>query len=103
MSLQVEDYLLMKNVNIRSLADVEYFWSKSPDVVALGSCMLNQTSYLGKFLFYECSLTFSQTSPVYLGVCTFLKALWEKEKLLVTGNFSFSHSVTRTFFQFHQI
>ena len=33
--------------------------------------------------------------PSYLRVCStrLLKTLWEKEKLLVTSNFSFSHSV----------
>ena len=36
-------------------------------------------------------LTLSQTSHV------FLKTLWEKEKLLVTSNFSFSHSVLYPF------
>ena len=36
----------------------------------------------------------AQTSP-FLLVCSisYLKTLWEKEKLLVTSNFSFSHSV----------
>ena len=40
-------------------------------------------------------LTLSQTSPGFLRVCrtSLLKTLWEKEKLLVTSNFSFSHSV----------
>ena len=40
-------------------------------------------------------LTLSQTSPGFY-VSTeqvFLKKLWEKEKLLVTSNFSFSHGV----------
>ena len=33
--------------------------------------------------------------PLFLCVCSviLLKTLWEKEKLLVTSNFSFSHSV----------
>ena len=40
-------------------------------------------------------LTISQTSPVFLRVCSssLLKTQWEKEKLLITSNFSFSHSV----------
>ena len=47
--------------------------------------------------------------PLYLHVCStsLLKTLWEKEKLLVTSNFSFSHSVfypfREKFFYFHQI
>ena len=39
-------------------------------------------------------LTLSQTSPgFYVSAVSLLKTLWEKEKLLVTSNFSFSHSV----------
>ena len=47
--------------------------------------------------------------PWFLGVWSpsLLKILWEKEKLLVMSNFSFSHSfflpVLRTFCHFHQI
>ena len=47
--------------------------------------------------------------PWYLGVCrkSLLKTLWEKEKLLVTSNFSFSHSVFYLFGEllrhFHQV
>ena len=38
---------------------------------------------------------FPNTSPDFLPVCrtSLLKTLWEKEKLLVTSNFSFSHCV----------
>ena len=37
--------------------------------------------------------------PWFLGVCStnILKTLWEKEKLLVTSNFSISHSVFHPF------
>ena len=40
--------------------------------------------------------------PWFLRVCSLsiLKALWEKEKLLVTSNFSFSHFV---FLQFRKL
>ena len=42
-----------------------------------------------------------------VGSTSILKTLWEKEKLLVTSNFSFSRSVYypfwRTFFHFYQI
>ena len=46
--------------------------------------------------------------PWFLRVCStcLLKTLWEKEKLLVTSNFSFSHSVFYTFVSFchfHQL
>ena len=40
------------------------------------------------------SLTLSQTSPgFYVSAVQFLKTLQEKEKLLITSNFSFPHSV----------
>ena len=37
--------------------------------------------------------------PLFLCVCSrgLLKTLWQKEKLLVTSNFSFSHSVFYSF------
>ena len=40
-------------------------------------------------------LTLSQNKPWFLRVCStsLLKTLWEKKKLPVTSNFSFSHSV----------
>ena len=50
-----------------------------------------------------------QNKPWFLCVCStsLLKTLWEKEKLLVTSNFSFSHSVFYPFLEifchFHQI
>ena len=46
-----------------------------------------------------------QSKPWFLRVCTnsLLKALWEKEKLLVMSNFSFSHSVFYPFGEFSAI
>ena len=43
--------------------------------------------------------------PWFLRVCStsFLKTLWEKEKLLVTSNFSFSHSVLNPFKQLSSV
>ena len=39
-------------------------------------------------------LTFSKTSPgFYVSAVQVLETLWEKEKLLIMSNFSFSHSV----------
>ena len=40
--------------------------------------------------------------PWFLRVCrtSLFKTLWEKEKLLVTSNFSFSHSVFYLFYEF---
>ena len=49
------------------------------------------------YIFRQC-LSLSQTSPF---LCVFstglLKTMWEKEKLLVTSNFHFSHSVFHPF------
>ena len=44
-------------------------------------------------------------NPWFLHVCrtSLLKTLWEKEKLLVTSNFSFSHSVFYPFGEFSVI
>ena len=45
-------------------------------------------------LLFGKELTLSQTSPGFYGSAVqVLKTLWEKEKLFVTSNFSFSHSV----------
>ena len=43
--------------------------------------------------------------PWFLPVCSIslLKTLWEKEKLLVTSNFSFSHSVFYSFWELFAI
>ena len=42
----------------------------------------------------KCNSTLSKTSPgFYVSALSLLKTLWEKEKLLVTSNFSVSHSV----------
>ena len=50
-------------------------------------------------------LTLSKTSPGFhvSAVGDLLKTLWEKEKLLVTSNFSFANTVWRAFCHFHQI
>ena len=47
----------------------------------------------------SCILSLFPNKPWYLRVCrtSLLKTLWEKEKLLVTSNFSFSHSVSYPF------
>ena len=47
------------------------------------------------FLFFNTLLTHSHTMTPFdaPGKQAFLKTLWEKEKLFVTSNFSFSHSV----------
>ena len=54
-------------------------------------CKKNCVDYLGEL---NC-LTLSQTSPGFFRVCgtSLLKTLWEKEKLLVKSNFSYSHHV----------
>ena len=51
----------------------------------------------GALVFHKHILLFNPfpNKPWFLRVCSagLLKTLWEKEKLLVTSNFSFSHSV----------
>ena len=45
------------------------------------------------------NLSLSQTSPgFYASTVQVLKTLWEKEKLLITSNFSFSHNVFYPYF-----
>ena len=43
----------------------------------------------------KCWVNLFQNKPWFLRVCStrLLKTLWEKEKLLITSNFSFSHSL----------
>ena len=59
--------------------------------------LIGSTLFLTKFFsrigIIQWYLTLSQTSQRAMRVCStrLLKTLWEKEKLLVTSNFSFSH------------
>ena len=55
-------------------------------------------------LYYMCISPF-QNKPWFSRVCSTsaLKTLWEKEKLLVTSNFSFSHSVFYRFWELSAI
>ena len=50
-------------------------------------------------------LSLSQTSPAFYvsAVQVLLKTLWEKEKLLVTSNFSFFHNIFYPFGEFSTI
>ena len=48
-------------------------------------------------------LTHSQTNPGFYVSVSLLKTLWEKEKLLITSNSSFSHSVFYPFGKFSGI
>ena len=52
-------------------------------------------SVASKILSFGKMLILFQTSPGFLRVCStgLLKTLWKKEILLITSNFSFSHSV----------
>ena len=72
---------------------VQYFARISSDKKKLKSGCLEFSSFL---------LILSPTSPGFLRVCSRspLKTLWKKEKLLVTSNLSFSHSV---FYQFVEL
>ena len=46
-------------------------------------------------IYHYLTINSFQKKPLFLRVCisSLLKTLWEKEKLLVTSNFSFSHSI----------
>ena len=66
------------------------------------------TYYLQQAIFViEQQTTFKpfQNKPWFLPFCSasFFKTLWEKEKLLITSNFSFSHSVFYPFGEFPAI
>ena len=54
----------------------------------------NINIYLSPTVFTEALLNPFPNKPWFLRVCStcLLKTLWEKEKLLVTSNFSFTHS-----------
>ena len=57
-------------------------------------CCLIKSYNKSMNLFFGKGLTLSQTSPgFYMSAVQVLKTTWEKEKLLVTSNFSCSHSV----------
>ena len=70
----------------------EYLWSKGLKFVAWEKSL---NVLLNRF----------PNKPLFLCICStsLLKTLWEKEKLLVTGNFSFSHSVFYLFAEFPAI
>ena len=48
-------------------------------------------------------LTLSETNPLRVCSTSLFKTLWEKKKLLVTSNFSFSHSVFYPFVELFAI
>ena len=53
---------------------------------------------------FRCTVTLSQTSSGFnVSAVQVLKALWEKDKLLVMSNFSFSHSVFYPFVELPSI
>ena len=71
-------------------------------VVTLPSCFLASSISIWKYqltpfhtILTLNDLDFFQNKPLFLRACnsSLLKTLWEKEKLLVTSNFSFSHNV----------
>ena len=64
----------------------EYLWSKGLTLSQTTNFRLFQTERLCRRQF-QILITIAESSP------NGYKTLWEKEKLLVTSNFSFSHSV----------
>ena len=69
-----------------------------------GTCTY-QSQYLLMCFHLKGLLNPFPNKPWFLRVCSMslLKTLWEKEKLLVTSNFSFSHSVFYTFWELSAI
>ena len=100
------------------LVKISALTAQSRILTALGRKALENTMGEGEMLVTRFSafptifpIPFNPFSnkPWFLRVCStsLLKTLWEKEKLLVTSNFSFSHSVFYLFGyffrHFHQI
>ena len=72
------------------------FAQADPDQLLLANLLLMSTdvlSHASKNCYIIVNLF--PNKPCFLGVCStsLFKTLWEKEKLLVTSNFSFFHSV----------
>ena len=92
-----EQFLLSHSV-FHLLGELYASFNKFEIVVAIsitgGNCMCRIDCI--------CSLNPYPNKPWFLRVCNngLLKTLWEKEKLLVMSNFSFSHSV---FYPFGQL
>ena len=63
--------------------------------------LLNLSDHESKQCYWYLSFNPFPNKPWFLRVCSksLLKTLWEKEKLLVTSNFSFSHNVFYPFWQ----
>ena len=63
------------------------------NITLVATCLF--CKFLHCFAFSNHSMNPFPNKPWFLRVCStsLLKTLWEKEKLLVTSNFSFSHSV----------
>ena len=70
------------------------YWTHSG--IVFDKCHKKYLPSLRRFTLVETFLRLPQTSPVFIRVCStsLLKTLLEKEKLFVTSNFSFSHSVS---------
>ena len=65
-------------------------------------CIFTMEKKLSSHLFSKIGINPFPNKPRFLRLCStsLLKTLWEKKKLLVTSNFSFSHSV---FYLFEEI
>ena len=95
-----------KNFNVIQM--VQYLGDKVENIMEKGENAGYQHFLLFPLCFHKSSFARSlkvgivcyginpfPNKPWFLPVCCmcFLKTLWEKEKLLITSNFSFSHSV----------
>ena len=76
--------------NFNVIQMVRFFFGRVENILGKGE----NAGYQHFSLFLQCFNPFPN-KPWFLRVCStsFSKTLWEKEKLLITSNFSFSHSV----------
>ena len=77
------------------------YWTSIPSIRVLVQPFLLQVLGTQLLWLWESWLNPFPNKPWFLHVCnrSLLKTLWEKKKLLVTSNFSFSHSVFYPFWQ----
>ena len=71
---------------------MQEIYLKERSLIPVSMCALHRLIQIGTFCI---NINPFPSKPCFLCVCStsLLKTLWEKEKLLVTSNFSFSHSI----------
>ena len=84
-AVEKKTYIAVENVRKREIACNKQFHLFSQFFLP----------YMALIFHFKCTFNPFPNKPWFLRVCSrsLLKTLWDKEKLLVTSNFSFSHSV----------